>query len=224
MGIDSNGTIHIRIISNLPFVLLLERLFWILWKNIWSRAHHFQEWLLGHVQILFPAFVPTLILCWLAEDWFWLTYISNIQPCTCHQYGYISRALSRSWELISPSPIPDLWFVNLVVFLTLLNTRIPKSWNWPKCFSWQVVFEFWITSWKYYSKWCLYIEAKDLKNIFWTHAFYTILPEPLVVSRVEHNMVFHCIWWPLLIDMHEIEFFFWQHICTHLKAHLKWLF
>ncbi len=137
-----------------------------------------------------------------------------IQPCTCNQYGYLSGALSRSWELISPSSIPDLWFVNLVVFLYLLNTRIAKSWNWPKCFSWQVVFEFWMTSWKYYSKWCPYIEAKDLKNIFPTHAFYTILPKPLVVSHVEHNMVFHCVWWPLLIDMHEIILFFWQHMCT----------
>jgi hypothetical protein len=88
----------------------------------------------------------------------------------------------------------------------LLNTRIAKSWNWPKCF--------FLTSWKYYSKWCPYIEAKDLKNIFPTHAFYMILPKPLVVSRVEHNMVFHWVWWPVLIDMHEIEFVFWQHMCT----------
>jgi hypothetical protein len=91
----------------------------------------------------------------------------------------------------------------------LLNTRIAKPWSWPKCFSWQVMFEFWMTSWKYYSKWCSYIEAKDLKNIFPTLAFYMILPKPLVViSRVEHNMIFHCVWWPLLIDMHEINLFF----------------
>jgi hypothetical protein len=94
----------------------------------------------------------------------------------------------------------------------LLNSRIAKSWNWPKCFSWQVMFEFWITSWKYYSKWCPYIEAKDLKNIFPTHAFYMILPKPLVVSRVEYNMVFHCVWWPLLIDA-------WDRICF-LAAHV----
>jgi hypothetical protein len=133
MGIVFNGMIHIRIISNLPPLLLLEHFILDSLEEYLMSRSSLSRIAFGSHPNPFSCFCPNTYLVLIGGRLI-LAHISNHSLVTS-MGGYLAGALSRSWELISPSSISDLWFVNLVVFLTLLNTRIAKSRNWPKCFS-----------------------------------------------------------------------------------------